>query len=74
MSFTEAFRAFNGFKRRKIISDHMVIGAAAATTYMEPVFTADKDVIVLVDTDDEYGSALVAVAQEAPAQEAMHQV
>ena len=72
MSFTEAFRALNGFKRRKTIRDYRVIGAVAATTYMEPVFTELIDVIVLVDTDAEYRSAFVAVAQEA--QEGMHQV
>ena len=53
MSFTEAFRALNGLKRRKVIRDYVVIGAVAATTYMEPVFTEDVDVIVLVDTDEE---------------------
>ena len=54
MSFTDAFRILNGLKRRKIIKDYVVIGAIAATAYMEPIFTEDIDVIVLVDSDEEY--------------------
>lgn len=74
MSFIEAFRALNGLKRRKVIRDYVVIGAVAATTYMEPVFTEDIDVIILVDTDDEYRSSFAAVSQEAESQAGMHQV
>ena len=74
MSFTEAFRALNGLKRRKVIRDYVVIGAVAATTYMEPVFTEDIDVIVLVDTDEEYRSTFLAISRHAEAQDGMHQV
>ena len=74
MSFTEAFRVLNGLKRRKVIRDYVVIGAVAATTYMEPVYTEDIDVIVLVDTDEEYRSTFTSISQEAEAQDGMHQV
>ena len=52
----------------------MVIGAVAATTYMEPVFTEDIDVIVLVDTDEEYRGTFSAISRHAEAQDGMHQV
>ena len=72
MSFTEAFKSLNGLKGRKIIRDYVVIGGVAATTYMEPVFTEDIGVIVLVDTDEEYRRVFGAICQEAQAQDGMH--
>lgn len=74
MPFTEAFRVLNGLKKRKFIRDYVVIGAVAATTYMEPVFTEDIDVIVLVDTDEEYRSTFAAISEIADGQVGMHQV
>jgi predicted nucleotidyltransferase len=74
MSFTNALKALNGFKRRRVIRDYAVIGAVAATAYMEPMFTEDLDVIVLVDTDDDYLAAFQSIANESDGQEGMHQV
>ena len=74
MSFTEAFRALNRLKQRKVIRDYVVIGAVAATNYMEPVFMEDIEVVVLVDTDEEYRSTLAAIAQQAEARDGMHQI
>jgi predicted nucleotidyltransferase len=74
MSFTEAFKVLNGLKRRKVIRDYVVIGAVGATNYMEPVFTEDIDVVVLVDTDEEYRRTFAAIAQQTEAQDGMHQV
>ena len=74
MSFTEAFRVLNGLKRRKVIRDYVVIGAVAATSYMEPVSTEGIDVIVLVDSDEEYRSTFGAIAKVAEARDGMHQV
>ena len=68
MSFTEAFKALNKLKRSNVIRDYVVIGAVAATNYMEPVFTEDIDVVVLVDTDEEYLSTFAAIAQRAEGQ------
>ena len=72
MSFTEAFRVLNGLKRRRLIRDYAVIGAVAATAYMEPIFTEDIDIIVLVDTDEEYLQTFRRVAEVAEASEGMH--
>ena len=74
MSFTDAFRALNGLKRRRVIRDYAVIGAIAATAYMEPIFTEDIDVIILVSTDEEYLNTFRRVAELAEAQEGMHHV
>ena len=74
MSFTDAFRILNGLKRRKIIRDYVVIGAIAATAYMEPIFTEDIDVIVLVDSDEEYLRAFRRVGELAEGQEGMHHI
>lgn len=54
MSFTDALVALNGRKQRQIIKDYAGVGAVAATTYMEPVFTEDLNVIILVENDEEY--------------------
>ena len=62
MSFTDAFRVLNGLKRRLVIRDYVVIGAVAATAYMEPIFTEDIDIIVLVDSDEEYLSTFRRIA------------
>ncbi len=64
----------NELKRDNVIRDYVVIGAVAATNYMEPVFTEDIDVVVLVDTDDEYRTTFAAIAERAEAQDGMHQV
>ncbi len=74
MSFIEAFRALNALKRRRIIRDYAVIGAVAATAYMEPLATEDLDVIILVDTDEEYLRVFNTIAENAEGQEGMHYV
>ncbi len=72
MAFIDAVAALNGFKRRRIIRDYAIIGAVAATAYMEPIFTEDIDVIILVDTDEEYLKAYGIIAGQAEGQEGMH--
>ena len=52
MSFADAVRVLNVLKRRRVIRDYALIGAVAATAYMEPMFTEDLDIIVLADTSD----------------------
>jgi hypothetical protein len=74
MSFTDAFRALNALKRRRIIRDYAVIGAVAATAYMEPLATEDLDIIVLVDTDEEYPTVFDRIAANAEGQDGMHYV
>ena len=68
MSIANAVAALNGFKRRRVIKDYAVIGVMAATAYMEPMFTKDLDVIVLVDTDDDYLAAFQSIANESDGQ------
>jgi len=74
MSFSDAIRILNTVKRRKVIRDYALIGAVAATAYMEPVFTEDLDIIVLVDTDEEYVRTFRRVAEFADGREGMHYV
>ena len=62
----------NALKRRRVIRDYVVIGAVASTVYMEPIFTEDLDIIVLVDTDDEYRRTFRRVAELAEGRQGMH--
>lgn len=74
MAFADAVAALNRFKRRRIIRDYAIIGAVAATAYMEPVFTEDLDAVILVDSDDEYRRAYGAIAAESETMEGMHHI
>ena len=74
MSFPDAIRILNNLKRRRIIRDYALIGAVAATAYMEPIFTEDLDIIVLVDTDEEYLKTFRHVAELAKNHEGMHHI
>jgi hypothetical protein len=72
MSFVDAIRTLNGLKRRRIIRDYIIIGAVAATAYMEPVMTQDLDVVVLVDTDQEFWETYRRVGKHADGLDGMH--
>ena len=74
MSFVDAIRRLNELKRRRLIRDYAVIGAVAAAAYVEPVFTEDIDVVVLVDTDDEFWEAYRRVGDAAEGLEGRHHV
>ncbi|PKB68223.1 MAG: hypothetical protein BZY81_02610 [SAR202 cluster bacterium Io17-Chloro-G4] len=74
MSFTDAFRILNGLKRRKIIKDYAVIGAIAASAYMEAIFTEDLDVIVSINSDEEYLRVFRRMGEVAEGQEGMHHI
>ena len=74
MSFSDAIRLLNLLKRRKIIKDYVLFGAIAATAYMEPIFTEDLDIIVGVESDEEYIRTFRRVAEFAEAHEGMHHV
>ena len=74
MPFASTIRALNELRRRRIIRDYALIGAVAATVYMEPVFTDDLDAIVLVDTDDEYRDTFRRIADNSEGQEGKHQI
>ena len=74
MAFIDAVVALNKFKRRRIIRDYAIIGAVAATAYMEPVFTEDIDVVILADSDEEYLRAYAAIAAESETMDGMHHI
>lgn len=74
MAFTDAIQALNVLKQRRVIRDYAIIGAVAATAYMEPMSTADLDVIVTVETDEEYLRTFGLIAENAEGQEGMHHV
>ncbi len=74
MPFSDAVRALNQLKRRRIIRDYALVGAVAATAYVEPVFTQDLDIVVLVDTDEEYLTTFRRVVEEAEGIDGMHVV
>jgi hypothetical protein len=74
MAFSDAIHRLNTLKRRRLIRDYVIIGAVAATAYMEPMFTEALDIVVLVDTDEEYLSVFRRIAQEAEGREGMHYV
>lgn len=74
MAFVDAISALNGLKRRRVIRDYAIIGAVAATAYMEPMFTEDIDVVILVDNDEEYLRAYGVITEQAEAQEGMHHI
>jgi hypothetical protein len=74
MSFVEAIRALNRLKQRRVIRDYVVFGAVAATAYMEPMLTQDLDIIVLVDSGEEYMETFRRVGESADGLDGMHHI
>ena len=74
MAFIDALRRLNKLKQRRVIRDYAIIGAVAATAYIEPMFTADLDVIVRVESDEEYRQVFGRIAEHSETLEGMHQV
>ncbi|MBI3953636.1 MAG: hypothetical protein HY330_03900 [Chloroflexi bacterium] len=72
MPLVTALRALNQLKRRRVIRDYAVIGAVAAGLYVGPLATADLDITVLVDSDEEYLRLFGRVRAEAERMEGMH--
>jgi hypothetical protein len=54
MSFQNAIEAINILKKDKIISDYAIYGGYAVTYYLEPTYTYDLDVIILVNSQADY--------------------
>ena len=74
MAFIDAIRRLNRWKQRRLIRDYAIIGAVAATAYIEPRLTHDLDVVILVDTDEEYRQTFRALAEESEGSEGMHYI
>lgn len=54
MSFQGAIAAINQLKKEKIISDYAIYGGYAITYYLEPAYTYDLDIIILVNSEDDF--------------------
>ncbi len=74
MSFEGAIRELNKLKRSGVMRDFALIGSVAATVYTEPMFTEDADIIVLVDTDEEYIDVFRKVGEAAQGKSGMHYI
>jgi hypothetical protein len=72
MPFVDAIWTLHDLKRRRAIRDYVIIGAVAATAYMEPLLTEDLDIVVLADSDEEYVQDFRRVAEIAEGMEGMH--
>ena len=72
MSFESAIRRLNQLKQRRVLRDYALIGAVAATVYMEPVLTEDMDIVVLVGSDEEYLAVFRRVGTLADGVDGMH--
>ena len=74
MPFAQAIRVLNQLRRRKVIRNYALIGSVGATAYLEPLLTEDLDIVVLVDTDEEYISTFRRVTELSEGTEGMHLV
>ncbi len=74
MGYAEAIQALDRLKGQGIIREYALIGAVAAAAYSEPVATEDLDIVVLVDTDEQYLDVLRASGAMAERREGMHLV
>ena len=54
MGFRDAFSTLIALKRQRLIRHYVVIGAVAAMAYQEPMYTGHLDLVILVDSDEEY--------------------
>lgn len=54
MSFYNVIQVLNNTKLDNVFSDYAIMGGYAVNYYIEPTFTSDIDVLVLVDTDEDY--------------------
>lgn len=54
MNIVGIIKILNELKRKRKLKGYAIFGAVGATFYMEPVYTADIDVLVLADTDTDY--------------------
>ncbi|PKB84032.1 MAG: hypothetical protein BZY88_00990 [SAR202 cluster bacterium Io17-Chloro-G9] len=74
MGLADSIRVLNNLKRRRVIRDYALIGSVAATSYMEPIFTEDLDIVVLVNTDEEFQQLFLQVTSYSDGMEGMHHV
>lgn len=54
MALYDVIRNLNNLRVKNIISDYAIMGGYAVNYYIEPTYTADVDILVLLKNDDEY--------------------
>lgn len=54
MSFQGVILALNNLKSEKIIGDYAICGGYAISYYLEPAYTYDLDIMVLLNNEEEY--------------------
>lgn len=74
MAIEDVIRTLNGLKRRHLLRDYAIMGGVAAAAYMEPMFTEDVDIVVLVDSDEEFFRTYRAVGEVADRLEGLHHI
>lgn len=75
MAISDVIRTLNRLKRKGALRDYALMGGVAALNYMQPMFTEDVDINVLVDTDEEFFDIVFpAVTAVADRVEGMHHV
>ncbi len=73
MSFSEAITTLNRFKQENLIRDFAFIGAVASAAYpIETTQTEDLDIVILVDTDEEYYETFGSLKEKVDGIDGMH--
>lgn len=54
MALIEALRVLNNLKRESLIGDYAICGGYAVIYYLEPSYTYDLDILVLLKSDADY--------------------
>ena len=54
MSFQGVIAVLNDLKKQEIISDYAICGGYAITYYLEPSYTYDLDIIILLNNQEEF--------------------
>ncbi len=64
MSFYNVIQALNHAKLEGIFRNYAIMGGYAVNYYIEPTFTSDIDVLVLVDSDNDYSKIFAYFTQQ----------
>ena len=54
ISLLKVLRELNILKRKRIVKDYAIGGGIAKNYYLEPQFTYDLDIFILIDTMDDF--------------------
>jgi len=54
LSFQGVILTLNNLKNEKIIGDYAICGGYAISYYLEPAYTYDLDIVVLLNNEEEY--------------------